>query len=191
MKKEANSGTMPRLAVAAMIISAGISAAAIDTLKISGGPASSKGYAVSVPLGKIEKITVSPYTISIDTGNAAIARPVGGGNGPVRIRFIQSSVAVREKLETRDISARIHVQQHGSRVTIGFSINSPGYARIDVCRSDGKHVQRLLDGFREAGRCELIWDQTTLSGHRVLPGAYFITGTIERRIGFRQILIIE
>lgn len=183
--------TIPMMAIAAMFIAAGASVAAIDTMQIHGGPASSMMFGVSVPIAKIKKITVNPYTIIIDTGDAAITRPIGGGNGPVRVHFISSSPAIRDIPRVGKISEDLRARKHASWVNVVFSTVSPGDARVTVYNSDGKIVRELLAGFCAAGRHELVWDGAALSGQPAAPGVYFIVGTFNRRAPVRQTVMLE
>lgn len=61
-----------------------------------------------------------------------------------------------------------------AQVTIGYDVGKAGATRIDVFGVDGRHVRRLLDDARPAGRGHVVWDGRDAAGRRVAPGTYVL-----------------
>jgi hypothetical protein len=61
--------------------------------------------------------------------------------------------------------------------------------RVDVFGVGGRHVRRLADGFRPAGRGELEWDLRDDAGHPAPAGLYLIRARIGEERFTRRVII--
>jgi hypothetical protein len=57
--------------------------------------------------------------------------------------------------------------------SIRFTLDSPGYARLDVFNLLGQRVRTLADRVCPAGSHEVTWDGTADDGRPVASGVYF------------------
>jgi hypothetical protein len=60
-----------------------------------------------------------------------------------------------------------------SETIIEYSINEPGYVKIDVFNSSGRLVKRLFDGELNSGNYSVIWNATDTKGNNAESGLYF------------------
>lgn len=60
------------------------------------------------------------------------------------------------------------------RTTLRFELPRPGRVQVDVFDARGRHVDRLLDAEKPAGRFELPWSGTDRSGGALGSGVYFV-----------------
>lgn len=56
---------------------------------------------------------------------------------------------------------------------IAFTLTRPGPVTLDIFGIDGRLVRRLVDGSRDAGRHEVLWDGRAEGGAPVSSGVYF------------------
>ncbi len=57
--------------------------------------------------------------------------------------------------------------------TIAFALTAPAHVRLDVFAVSGAHVATLIDGPREAGYGEAVWNGVDAGGRPVASGVYF------------------
>jgi hypothetical protein len=57
--------------------------------------------------------------------------------------------------------------------SIRFTLDSPGYARLDVFNLLGQRVRTLVDRICPAGSHEVTWDGTADDGRPAVSGVYF------------------
>jgi hypothetical protein len=87
----------------------------------------------------------------------------------------------------RDRGTRIVLEQNcpnpfNPRTTVSFSLMESAPIHLAVYRVDGSLVATLVDGYRHAGRHEVVWDGTDRSGCRVASGVYLcrlVSGSFE------------
>jgi hypothetical protein len=56
---------------------------------------------------------------------------------------------------------------------IDFSLPEPGPVQLKIYRLDGQLVRTLVDGPRDRGAHQVIWDGRDDAGHRMSSGVYF------------------
>ncbi|MBM3288264.1 MAG: T9SS type A sorting domain-containing protein, partial [Candidatus Eisenbacteria bacterium] len=75
--------------------------------------------------------------------------------------------------------------------SIGFSLASPGIARLDLYDIQGRAVRRLLDGPRPAGLQSVLWDGRDESGAAAPSGIYLYRLRAGGRNEVRKLIRIE
>lgn len=71
--------------------------------------------------------------------------------------------------------------------TIGFKLDRPGRVKLEVLNLLGQRVALLLDGYRQAGSHQLLWDSESAGAGAVSSGVYFYrltteTGSLTRKM---------
>jgi flagellar hook assembly protein FlgD len=61
-----------------------------------------------------------------------------------------------------------------SSMTIAFELAEARDVRLSVYDAMGRQVRTLVEGARETGAYEAIWDGMNRSGERVVRGVYFV-----------------
>ena len=72
------------------------------------------------------------------------------------------------------LDAGLHPNPFLHAPTISFTLNQPGYLKLDVYDVLGRHVDRLLEGYMTNGQHNEQWDNKNLP-----PGVYFFRLTTE------------
>ena len=80
-----------------------------------------------------------------------------------------------------------------ARAETRCAIALPGGAdvRADVFGVDGRHVRRLADGWRPAGRSELVWDLRDQAGVPVAAGIYLVRARLGSETWTRRLTVVR
>ena len=69
--------------------------------------------------------------------------------------------------------AQIYPNPFNPTASVSFNLSSPQHVTVKVYNIMGQEVTTLLDGFRQAGQVDLIWDGKNSHGVPVSTGVYF------------------
>jgi hypothetical protein len=75
--------------------------------------------------------------------------------------------------------------------SIRFSMPSKSYAELSVFDVTGRRVAVLVDGMREAGPQEVLWDGLDFTGKRVASGAFFYTLKTDDEVRTRRMIRLD
>ena len=74
----------------------------------------------------------------------------------------------------RPVIAEIYPNPFNPSTTVAFTVEAPGFVRLDVFSAAGRHVSTLLGEHRAAGTYRAVWDGADDAGARAASGAYFV-----------------
>jgi hypothetical protein len=74
---------------------------------------------------------------------------------------------------------------------IRFSVPSSSYVELSVYDVAGRRVATLVDGLREAGPQEVIWDGRDFTGQRAASGVFFYTLKTEDQVRTRTMIRLD
>ncbi len=83
-------------------------------------------------------------------------------------------------------SARPNPFRTGS--TIGYAIDRPGHARLDVLDLSGRRVCRLVNGVMEAGNHTARWSGRDDAGRLMTAGVYFVRLESAKTVATRRVV---
>jgi len=75
--------------------------------------------------------------------------------------------------------------------TIAFHLGTAGRVQMAVFSLDGRHVATLIDGWRPAGRQELIWNGRDTADRRVASGTYVVRIEAGGRNASRRMTLVQ
>jgi hypothetical protein len=76
-------------------------------------------------------------------------------------------------------------------VTFAWSLPVAGPVLLDVLDVAGRHVRNLVEGPREAGVGQALWDGATRSGSRAAAGVYFVRLTANRETRIQKLVVLQ
>ncbi|MBC8423580.1 endonuclease [bacterium] len=88
--------------------------------------------------------------------------------------FDDGAVGVDEFAAPRPVIAEVYPNPFNPSTTVACTLDEPGFVRLDVFSSAGRHVSVLLGEHRPAGTFRAVWDGRHDDGARVASGAYFL-----------------
>lgn len=74
---------------------------------------------------------------------------------------------------------------------IRFALADPGLARVEVIDTRGRVVATLIDGFREAGEHQVLWDGRDDSGAAAATGVYFVKAQAADEVQTRKMTLLK
>jgi hypothetical protein len=76
-------------------------------------------------------------------------------------------------------------------VTIAFESRAPGRTRVNIYTLNGRKVATVLQGFRDAGIQQVVWQGRDDSGHAVASGVYLVTVTVEGVSASQKVVLLK
>lgn len=138
-------------------------------------------------------------TLHVD-GTVGQPTPIGRAQGSGRVLYA-GFWAVRQAIVTgveTPASLPLDTRLMGNApnpfnpaTSIRFTLAAAGPVRLDVFDARGQHVRTLVDGFRPAGRHEVLWRGDDAAGRRVASGVYFCRLRADRYQAVRKMLMLK
>jgi hypothetical protein len=137
-----------------------------DFTPLEPGANEHKFYAINVGfMLEIDPETKDRLELTSFTAGAHLARPASAAPAQARSGALLSPLKVE---------SRFGVTSFGSGSTIRFDLERPTDLNVDVYDSQGRRVQALFAGKREAGSQTFEWQGKDAGGHQVPNGIYFV-----------------
>jgi hypothetical protein len=75
--------------------------------------------------------------------------------------------------------------------TIRYSVPRSQLVRLEIFNAAGQKIVGLVDGYRPAGRAEVLWDGRDSEGRDVAPGAYFCCLNTEDGRRVKRLILVK
>jgi len=75
--------------------------------------------------------------------------------------------------------------------TLRFSLGQAGHVRLAIVDVAGRRLATLVDGLREAGDHQMVWNGRDDSGRRAASGLYFVRLEVGEQIAIRKIALLK
>ncbi len=99
---------------------------------------------------------------------------------------IPRMLVVGEPTKVRFALAQNYPNPFNPSTTFQFSLDKPGYARLEVYDISGRRIATLVDGDKEAGQYEITWRPLDLAS-----GVYFSRLTFGEKIETRRVILLK
>lgn len=149
----------------------------------------------NIPPGESSDNASSPFTLRVAASpsdeNVELIATIGAGQYETSDRLV---LTLNLAGETPD--ARFSLHQNSPNpftraTTIGFSLDRPGRASIDVFDVSGRKIATLLDASLPEGPASTGWNGTDAAGRRVSAGIYFYRLKAGSRVSFRKLVLLR
>ena len=106
--------------------------------------------------------------------------------------LIASMSSVEDQIQPAQLRLSVSPNPFNPRTRIDFEMPSAGLASLTVLDAQGRIVQRLLvDESLGAGRHQVIWDGSDLTGRGVASGVYFLQLAANGFVGTQKMTLVR